>query len=461
MRFRNRTPLALALALAFPPAMAQSNADVLKEIQSLKDRVADLEAKLKAATEAKPPAAPASEPQWGMTPEQVQEFNRITVKTESIEDNLEAWGFKGLTISGYIEPVYIYNKRQDRAGFQFLDSQDNGYNYDTSYMGAASIDFTKEMEDGTRWKLTLTPQRGVGEAIGGGVVQEATVSIPISDLQTRMWAGQMPDWSGYEYQQPTLNPLTTHNLLFDFTLPYGYTGVGWDVTRGKWWMRGMIGNVNATQREAGESSPSLAYRFDYSKNEFDGFGFAGLHGKGPNFNTGTSTMAHLFEIDGYRTRGDWTLQGQASVGRQDEAAITPRSDGSYRDAEWWGVSGLVGYMLTPRLQALFRGDYLHNEKNGGGLFTWNGYSFVDEETGEVVFGNDPRNGIGPDLNGNLNKGANRYALTFGLKFSLNQNATLKAEYRYDGADRAVFEDVDEGGFHKENHLLGASVVVFF
>ena len=78
-----------------------------------------------------------------------------------------------------------------------------------------------------------------------------------------------------------------------------------------------------------------------------------------------------------------------------------------------------------------------------------------------MFGNDPRNGIGPDLNGNLNKGANRYALTFGLKFSLNQNATLKAEYRYDGADRAVFEDVDEGGFHKENHLLGASVVVFF
>jgi len=203
MRFRNRTPLALALALAFPPAMAQSNADVLKEIQALKDRVADLEAKLKAATEAKPPAAPASEPQWGMTPEQVQEFNRITVKTESIEDNLEAWGFKGLTISGYIEPVYIYNKRQDRAGFQFLDSQDNGYNYDTSYMGAASIDFTKEMEGGTRWKLTLTPQRGVGEAIGGGIVQEATVSIPISDLQTRMWAGQMPDWSGYEYQQPT------------------------------------------------------------------------------------------------------------------------------------------------------------------------------------------------------------------------------------------------------------------
>ena len=44
-----------------PPAMAQSNADVLKEIQALKDRVTDLEAKLKAATEAKPPAArPAS-----------------------------------------------------------------------------------------------------------------------------------------------------------------------------------------------------------------------------------------------------------------------------------------------------------------------------------------------------------------------------------------------------------------
>ena len=46
------------------------------------------------------------------------------------------------------------------------------------------------------------------------------VSVPLTDLQTRFIAGQIPDWSGYEYYlQSTLNKLITHNLLFDFTLP--------------------------------------------------------------------------------------------------------------------------------------------------------------------------------------------------------------------------------------------------
>ena len=49
-------------------------------------------------------------------------------------------------------------------------------------------------------------------------------SVPLTDLQTRFIAGHLPDWSGYEYQQPTLNPFITHNLLFDFTLPTAYTG---------------------------------------------------------------------------------------------------------------------------------------------------------------------------------------------------------------------------------------------
>ena len=88
------TLLALALTAAFP-ALAQTNAEVLNELRALRDRVADLEKKLQAAEAKAPPAAA----QWGMTPEQAKELNRVTVKTESTEDNLEAQGFKGLTIS--------------------------------------------------------------------------------------------------------------------------------------------------------------------------------------------------------------------------------------------------------------------------------------------------------------------------------------------------------------------------
>ncbi|MES1161666.1 MAG: DUF3138 family protein, partial [Rhizobacter sp.] len=151
--------LALALAAAYPTAaLAQSNADLLKELKALKDRVGELEKKL-----ADKAAAEGGEKQWGMTPAQTQDLNRVTVKTEGLEDAIETQGLKGLKISGFFDPTYIYNQRQNRAGFQFLNRvSDDGYNYDNGYFGTAAIDFQKEMEGGTKWRLTLMPNRGAG-----------------------------------------------------------------------------------------------------------------------------------------------------------------------------------------------------------------------------------------------------------------------------------------------------------
>ena len=461
--------LTLALAAAFPGiALAQSAATLLKELKALQDRITELEKKLAERPAPPPPPPPAAPPpapekQWGMTPEQLQDFNRISVKTEALEDSLFDAGFKGLKISGYIEPTYIYNRLQNRAGFQFLNDQANGYAYDTSYMGAASIDFSKETDSGTLWRLTLTPNRGIGGLIGGGIVQEASVSVPLTSLTTRLIAGQIPDWSGYEYQQPTLNPFTTHNLLYDFTLPTGYTGAGISAELGDWVLKGMLANVNTTIRNAGETDLALVYRGDYSLSEFAGVGVAGLHGKAPNFSVVNAdgsqaiTTAHLFEVDAYYTRGDWTYQGQFGIGTQKQGAIVvDPTTGAPRDSRWWGLSGLIGYSITPQLQLLARTDYIHNTANGGGLF---GYS-----------AQDPRNGLGIDATADCvtdptvvecNRGASRYALTVGAKYAFNSNTTFKAEYRLDGATRPVFIDTRDGVNRKRNHLLGASVVVFF
>ena len=59
-----------------------------------------------------------------MTPEQVRELNRIAVKTESLQDNFADQGFKGLKISGQIDPTWIYNRRQDNASFVLLNNGD-------------------------------------------------------------------------------------------------------------------------------------------------------------------------------------------------------------------------------------------------------------------------------------------------------------------------------------------------
>lgn len=467
------TAVAAAAMLATAlPAAAQSNEELLKELKALRERVEQLEKQVK--TQPKPG-------EWGMTPEQARELNRVTVKTEALQDNFTDQGYKGLKISGQIEPTYIVNRRQNDRTFVFLNNGDARYTYDNGYFGMAVLDFEKETESGAKWKLTLAPERGTGAiANAGSIIHEASVSLPLTDLQTRLWLGQIPDWTGYELTLPAGNKLVTHNLLFDFMAPTSYTGAVLDITRGKWWSRVGLANFNSARQSPGNNTPVLTYRVDYSKGEFSGFGFSGVHGKIPNFaadgtyfvDTGTtdpvtgdpileelgfdsagkSTMANLFEIDAYFIRGDWSLFGQLSFGQQKGAAIF-NSDGVLRDAKWWGFSGTAGYKLTPRLEGVLRYDYIANKSNGGGLL---GYSFDDDINGI---------GRGFDADGNFAKGesvgSNRWALTLGMNYLYDENTIVKFEFRQDGASQPVFYDVKGGKYYKSNTLLGASVVVSF
>jgi len=458
--------LAAAIVAAFAPAaQAQSNEELLKELRELKNRVAELEKKLTAKPAEK--TAEKTADKAGMTPEQQQDFNRIAVKTEALEDAVEGQGLKMLKISGQMDPTFIYNRSQNVSTFQLLNK--DAYSYDAGYFGMALIDFQKEMEGGTKWRLTLAPERGVGATFNtGSIVHEATVSLPLSDLQTRLWVGQIPDWSGYEYLQPTLNKLITHNMLFDFTLPTAYTGVSTDITRGKWLYKVGLANVNASRRDPGHKAPAIIYRIDYSRGEFQGFGFAGMHGQLHNFasddgtvtpadEVGKNTRADLFEVDAYFIRGDLTWQGQLSWGQQKKAAVY-HEDGQLRDAQWWGLSTLAAYKFMPRWEGIARFDYINNRKNGGGLLGYTaddgrngiGRGFVDDGTGSWI----------PDP-ANLERGANRYALSLGLSYLYNLNTTLKAEYRYDRSNLAVFQYLGDGSYRKSNHLFGTSVVVSF
>ncbi|GAA5184393.1 DUF3138 family protein [Niveibacterium umoris] len=457
------TALALALGCALP-GHAAAAADLQTEVAALKARLAELEARLAAQPASPAPAAA------GMTAEQQQEFNRVAIKAEALEDARDAAGLRQLKISGYADPAWVYNQRQDRAGFQFLNSvADGGYSYDNSYFGSVMLDLLKETESGTRWHLALAPNRGVGAVVDGkSIVNEASVSIPLTDLQTRLIAGQIPDWSGYEYQAATLNKLVTHNLLFDFTVPTAYTGAGLEITSGKWISKALLANVNATIRKSGEKRPVLAYRVDYAKGEFNGFGFAGQHGQQTNLADPAlkASRFDLVELDGYFIRGDWTLQGQLAVGRHKGAAIAPDPlSGALRDAQWAGVSGLAGYKFSSRLEGVLRADYLYNRKNGGGLFGYTGYW----NPAQGIHG-DYRNGIGVAGNadcladpasGACNRGANRSALSLGLLYLFDLNTQFRLEYRQDLADTAVLVDVRDGSYHRDNSVLAASALVSF
>lgn len=459
----------LAVALAFGgslPVYADTSDDMKKRIEQLENQVKRLEA-LVEKTAVKADAAVAA---TANSEEQRADLNRIRVKVESLEDTSEESGMKDLKISGMIDPTYMYNRARDSAGFNFLsnfDSRDDNevYAYDNSFFGQAMLAFDKEMDGGTKFKLVLSPHKSTSSAYNlGSIVHEANFSMPLTDDKTRFMAGQFADWSGYEYYFGHQNKMITHNLLFDFTLPSFYTGAGVELLRGKWDIKGLVANMNKVTFPDSEKNPILTYRVDYSKGEYNGFGFAGQHG---NLN---KNRLDMFEVDSYFIRGDFTWQGQIGVGRWKNSAFNGG------DASWAGISNLLAYKITPRFEGIARLDYLNNSKNGGGTIG-TAFNCVDPATlsaapcdDTTIAVGDYRNGFGPtaqdaaDYSAGLIstiEGANRSALSLGLNYALMPNVMLKGELRFDHADKPVFNYVRDGSYKNDNQVLGVSTAVSF
>ena len=448
-------------------AHAQSNQDLLKELQALKDRIQQLEDKLQQNAAA--PALPA-EPAVS-----VQDFNRVSMKVEAAEDAQETSGTKGLKVSGMMDPTFVFNSRQHTSGFNFLNNFNSttagagdSFTYYNSYFGMAMLDFQKETEGGQKWRLTLAPHKSASSGSNtSSIVHEASVSVPLDGPANKLIAGQIPDWSGYEYIWSNLQPLISHNLLFDFTIPSYYTGAGMEFVRGKWDTKILFANINQTTLSAGDKSSGITYRADYAANEFSGFGFAGTAAQ----TNSNSDGFNMLEIDGFFIRGDLTLQGQIGGGQLVRGAFNGET------ANWNGVSALAAYKVTPRLQVVTRADYINNKSNGGGVF---GSKTTTDPNNSLINVGDIYNGFGPAMTNssgtwaveNSDNGVNRYALSVGFNYLITPNHTAnsgtwntgtwyKMELRADGADGLVFYDASSGGYKRDSLTVLSSLVFAF
>lgn len=474
---------ALAVSLVFPIlASAQSNADLQHQINTLQVQIKQLTEALKGA----PPAPVEAAKSSSVDPE---EFNRIKTKVEAMDDQSEIAGFKGLRISGGIDPTYIYNRNKRSSSFAFLnnfsgtDANKNPQvaSYDNSYFGLAYLDVQKEFDDGgTRFRLTLAPSKSAGSSFNvGNIVHEASASIPIDGPSTRLLVGQMPDVSGY---QPFFNSFAganslssnllypgfaeyfvTKNLLFDFTAATAYTGVGLDLTRGPWDTKLFLANFNSARNDvsgkglASTRSPIFVYNTTYAKEEFWGIEFTGYEGKVPNpmAVTPTSTRLDQFEIDGWWTRGDINTNLQLTLGRQKDGAFNGG------DSQWYGFSYLLSKKINSALTLAGRVDYLNNQKNGGGTFN----TFANDPAGTGVAVGDFYNGFGPgdptDPNFDPNKGSNRVSLTGAATYRLTRNVALRGELRFDHATKPSFYQWSDNTYRKSNTTIGLQTIVNF
>jgi len=412
--------VALASVLPWVSAYAQSPADLKVEIEALKAQLQILQKKIEEVS-AKSESTVSS-----------QQVNRLEQKMDLAEEDSIKAGFKGLKFKGAMEVVYLNDQLSNSTGFDKAKGN-GGY-------GGAMLEIGKEPDAGIGWMLRLIPL-----SAAGSIVHEATVSVPIGEHGAKLNAGLTPDYSGYEYSMGNLNPLVTNNLLYANTAASNYTGVGMSYDLGGGWTaKWMVGQVDGVMTR---KAPGFAYRADYSMNEYDGLGFSGVHVRTNDPASGAN--ADLLEIDGYHTRGDLTLQAQFSAGRMIGGAL----DLSGADAKWWGVSGLVGYKLTPRLQAIARFDYIDNRANGGGIY----YNPADAN-GTTVYG--------PELDSagqvvDPSRGANRYALSTGFNYAVNANTQWKTELRFDRSSGYNFLDSDGVTYKQGQTTIGTSVVVSF
>ena len=465
------TAVALAAQLAIAPqAHAQSNEELRKMITELKARVEQLEAKTKAAEEAPPPVDP-------------EEFNRIKTKAEALEDQKQASGFMGLKISGGIDPAYIYSRAKGTGSFSFLNNfvslngSGESYSYDNSYFGLGWLDFQKQLDGGTKFRLTLAPSKSAGSQYNAGnIVHEASASIPLTDAQTRLMVGQMPDFSGYDSYFSTnswntalnQNHSITRNMLFDFTAGTFYTGVGLDLTRGPWEWKFVLGNFNSPRNDVstnsaskGIKSPMFIYNGTYAPGqaEFYTLEFTGYEGSAPTLNGGHGRVDQI-EVDGSILRGKHSTYLELVAGQQNGGAFNGGK------SQWLGTSLQYAYKLTPRFELSGRADYIYNAKNGGGT-----YNLATNDPGKSVDINgnpstgDFINGFGPgDPNAadyDPNKGANRSAFTFAMNYNYAINVAFRAEYRLDMSNKHSFYYFNDGSYRKSNQLFGLQTIVTF
>jgi hypothetical protein len=512
-------------------AMADTTSDQIKALQAqlnalqkeVKQLRAEVASKPKAATSgntataataAPAPAVAAApvdvwSPDYGraraaLTNDEVtamkQQIANQQLKVDSLEDAAQTGPLAGLSVTGYIDPTYIYNRAQSSASFLFANHE-NVYTYYNSTFGDLYLDIKKTFGVGPMApsaEVTLMPNRGNGITllqnshgeIGNNILNTAVVNVPLSATTTFV-TGLIPSFGGYEVQQSNQMLTLTHNLLYDFSDPGSYIGIGANYTKGAWAWKFFLGNeqyrtfgaVTQTGTNAlgdpittSNKIPTFTARTDYT--------WSSALDVGGSFNIGRQTLpsainadtgAVTFGVGGqspssggtfFFTEADLTylladVQYNAEIdyGQQQNAAFNGGQ------AQWYGLSLLAHRKFNlpgvGRMGATARYDLLVDSKNGGGgggialnsngMDTANGFGIG----ADCLANSKAGGGLGFEC-----KGATRQDVAFDLLFFPTQQITVKVEYRHDWANNKVFLKND-GSYGKSNDLLATQFIYSF
>lgn len=415
-----------------------------------------------------------------------QQIANQQLKVNALNEASLTGPLAGLSVTGYVDPAYVASFGPKTSSFRFLNKGDP-YTYYDSSIGDVFLEIKKTFGQGTyapSVDLQIMANRGYGSdtvngsgALTGNIFNQALINIPITD-KWAFFAGYTPSFAGYEYQQSTQTFTMSHGLLYDFSEPGTFMGAGLSYWTGNWSWKAFLGNEEyqssaATIGQWSNRAPTVTGRVDYTWSTALDLGGSFMWGRNtlpsPSYQCGVSaTCGSGFGYQGTSSspfgnkvyvEGDLTyaladmqLNAQADFGQLQGGAWNGGT------AQWYGFSLLAhrkwNSALLGRMGATVRFDYLNDQKNGGG----GGGVYIPT-------GNDPLNGLGVDpgclagsaTNGSECRGANRMDLTGTLLFYPTSQITVKAEYRHDWSNLAVFQKAS-GAYAKSNDVLGVQLI---
>jgi hypothetical protein len=469
----------ISVLIASLPGIAMADS-TQEQIAALKAQLAAMQSQLATLQQSVQAQQDALSPDEAATMK--QQVTNQQMKVDALQTAATEGPLAGLSVTGYLDPTYMYNRNANSSSFMFANHV-GSYNYDNSTIGDVYLDIKKTFGVGPTApsaEITIMPNRGNGETLltnnngttGNNIINTAVINFPLSD-STALMAGLMPSFGGYEVQQSNQMETLTHNLMYDFSDPGSYVGVGASWSVGNWATKLLIGNeqnhtsgYTATNGSGTQSnrSPTVTGRFDYTWSSAIDLGGSFNVGRqtlpasvaGPGFGyQGTSNSAFsqyaFTELDYTYNLDDVIVNAEADYGQQKDAAFNGGN------AAWYGASLLAhekwNTEMLGRMGATLRYDYLNDSRNGGG-----GGGIVLGATGQ-----DSYNGFGIDpncANGAQCKGANHQSLTADLLFYPTNQLILKFEMRHDWTNQNVFLRSD-GNYTDNNNIIGAQAVYSF
>jgi outer membrane murein-binding lipoprotein Lpp len=479
-----------ALIASLPGVALAGGSSTTDELNQLKAQLAAMQAKVDTLEKQVQAQNDALSPDDAA--EMKESVANQQLKVDSLETAATEGPLAGLSVTGYMDPTFMYNRNSGSSSFEFAN-RTTSYNYDNSTIGDVYLDIKKTFGQGPTApsaEVVIMPSRGAGTTVlysekgqDNSILNSAQITYPLND-QYSIIAGLMAGFGGYDVLQSNQMVTITHNLLYDFSDPGNFVGAGFTWSHGDWATKFLISNeqnhtrgnnVATANGTSANNTPTVNGRVDYTYSSAIDLGGSVTLGR-QTLPTGSSTSAtcatgtygyqcsstnpysgfYYGEFDATYNLNDVLLNAELSYGEQQKAAFNGG------DAEWYGLSLQAHEKWNTaslgRMGATLRYDYMNDSKNGGGggTIALNGYSQagVDSANGW---------GVNPDCyasNGLSCKGANRQEVTTDLLFYPTDQLTLKFEARYDWASQAVFVRND-GSYGSNNVTIGAQMVYAF